>query len=1683
MGGSAGGVTWPSHWCSDLHSGKQEHVHDKDMQPEMNMFMSIHIANYSWSTPVILRRRLEDVHTRRHSHVHHHMHDTDADEHASDSMGWVTTKEKPQRFLLQSQNGHRLHIEVEVQLDEYGTCHVAVYAAYWVMNRTSLHAQLRQDRVDEGEDAPLSVDSVPLMNVQDMLLSNINLSEGKQRKGNMSAHDARIYTQASIANGTSANVPMMGDATYPMFFARDYLAGGGGRSDVHRNGHSEGSQARGRNSVQSKGDSAISGSQKTPRERGPVGLELLAELIDMTEDKQLDQEALEAQVAAAEAEGVFDTNGHVSQTLQMLSLDNNDDGKYSRQASMQLRLRGTTWSPPFAVTGSSSMDTGAVPMLVTDSQGFSGARRKIVVEVGVAVRVARGKFHRTKTITVTPRHIIVNRTPHALDLRQEGATSIISVSAEPGNNQVVFHWSDPTKNRRNVRLALNSTGGKTQDLWHERWSTAIPITQEGDHVIMMDTNPGSGEYFFADVRVRRFMGSVVAIVQPSATDRPPYMIENFSSSTLRVYQFGVSKYFKLIRPYQCVPYAWESVLESENKLVVEVEGSSPLISGQYQLDEVGAHRPMGSSNGNAALFHVSVRCHGPTLTLTARDALLHPVEFDSSVSMSSGSSPGGVYYSAASSVAGASRMMGDAARSGTTMITPRNAGTGVFTRFNSDVAESASAPGSGPVSWGAPAANVAASPMARRNLSGPPAAVQGSNAAAAVARSGALTPPVSRQHIPAVLQPVSSSPALMASAGSPPPSLTSFLPSSTGEINQVSATGDSQDTHAAANNFVNSWHKQQRRRKWLFQADLQLHGVGISLVDSDCPRELMYIWLGVDAQTLASGESLGSTSLSSHDLSSHNPSFSTRRDHIRTTTSALFGGINALSTFNNKFSLSLNNHPLFSNSASRASLFAPSLANANSKRAACGLSVCLWRTHEEDGLSISLCRLQIDNMLSGATYPVVVSLAPPKPVFLLGGSTDDIDTQNNNLINITVIGELLSPRIPHFFRLIDINIRPLDVALEEALVLSLLQFGYSVAQRLSHVSRRIKGGLSEGDNNGLNVNASGSGAANADRSNQASNIPEGRAGGLEDKELAAVVAGSGLLGNTLAIGKIYLHQLHIHPVSITLSYTPAVTALGVDSLMSLQHLVVSSRFFLQKVDDLPLYLSALHLHHSFGTGSALLARICNHYLQQYLVVASRVVGSTGLIGNPLGLVTSISTGVADLFKQPVREIERGFFRRDGKYTFLHVSVDVMRGLLRGGRSLFRHSVLGWCDTICKSSSSGARFFAFLSMDQEFAAYISREWHDRDDSQRVGLVPGILVGLGGLARLPALGWRQGWESPWRAPWSLLAMRKNESTANFLDMVTQPASAGSCSPNHQGDGTRTEVAPSNLQRLGAALPGLVNGIIKAIAGLAAKPIAGSLDVAAMTAAQMMAAVQGSTGGLGVRWRRMRPPRVFGHDRVLRALVYKESQASHLLARIEGGRFAAFGAIDFFDLYGSGALIVTPMYLVCLPPEGRNSRRALWSVDVRDVLCCEILAESERASVYNDEESFECAANSEVPPALYDADHGTLLAITCLASRWDGNLSSTRDSTCFGALLAADDTCGVSNHDNDKGDVASGASISAPSGAGLLRTYYVLCLTEGTAMRLKRTLVSLFDQIQEQVHVGHRAAGQRAPGLPGN
>ena len=71
------------------------------------------------------------------------------------------------------------------------------------------------------------------------------------------------------------------------------------------------------------------------------------------------------------------------------------------------------------------------------------------------------------------------------------------------------------------------------------------------------------------------------------------------------------------------------------------------------------------------------------------------------------------------------------------------------------------------------------------------------------------------------------------------------------------------------------------------------------------------------------------------------------------------------------------------------------------------------------------------------------------------------------------------------------------------------------------------------------------------------------------------------------------------------------------------------------INDAPLELNALGIKDMRLTMPELQTRIMYHYRQDVLRQLYRILGSADFIGNPVGLFTNVSSGVADIFYEPI----------------------------------------------------------------------------------------------------------------------------------------------------------------------------------------------------------------------------------------------------------------------------------------------------------------------------------------------------------------------------------------------------------------------------------------------------------------
>jgi vacuolar protein sorting-associated protein 13A/C len=71
------------------------------------------------------------------------------------------------------------------------------------------------------------------------------------------------------------------------------------------------------------------------------------------------------------------------------------------------------------------------------------------------------------------------------------------------------------------------------------------------------------------------------------------------------------------------------------------------------------------------------------------------------------------------------------------------------------------------------------------------------------------------------------------------------------------------------------------------------------------------------------------------------------------------------------------------------------------------------------------------------------------------------------------------------------------------------------------------------------------------------------------------------------------------------------------------------------LEEARLCLNALQLEHAFGGRRQVFDLVIRHYRLAFFRQLGSVVGSFAFLGDPVGLLNNISTGVKDLFYEPL----------------------------------------------------------------------------------------------------------------------------------------------------------------------------------------------------------------------------------------------------------------------------------------------------------------------------------------------------------------------------------------------------------------------------------------------------------------
>jgi vacuolar protein sorting-associated protein 13A/C len=219
---------------------------------------------------------------------------------------------------------------------------------------------------------------------------------------------------------------------------------------------------------------------------------------------------------------------------------------------------------------------------------------------------------------------------------------------------------------------------------------------------------------------------------------------------------------------------------------------------------------------------------------------------------------------------------------------------------------------------------------------------------------------------------------------------------------------------------------------------------------------------------------------------------------------------------------------------------------------------------------------------------------------------------------------------------------------------------------------------------------------------------------------------------------VYFELLHLQPMQIDLSFVRTERINAEDTMSSSNPFMFAVNVLtmsIGNVNDAPVRYNALMLENARVSTDALITNIKNHYVQESLRQVHVVIGSADFLGNPVGLFTNISSGVADIFYEPYQ----GLVKSDRPE-------DLGIGIAKGASSFVKKSVFGFSDSMAKFTGSMSKGLSAATLDKEFQDQrrMSRS-RNRPKHALYGITAGgnafassLASGLGGLARHPIQG---------------------------------------------------------------------------------------------------------------------------------------------------------------------------------------------------------------------------------------------------------------------------------------------------------------------------------------------------------
>lgn len=173
--------------------------------------------------------------------------------------------------------------------------------------------------------------------------------------------------------------------------------------------------------------------------------------------------------------------------------------------------------------------------------------------------------------------------------------------------------------------------------------------------------------------------------------------------------------------------------------------------------------------------------------------------------------------------------------------------------------------------------------------------------------------------------------------------------------------------------------------------------------------------------------------------------------------------------------------------------------------------------------------------------------------------------------------------------------------------------------------------------------------------------------------------------STTNLGRIYIEQLHLHPVRLGLTFTQEWMEWRpeAEGMMIFQFIRGMA-----SIANAPLKFTSFVVGHVFESPQALARIVATHYSSQLTKQIFGIVGSLAILGAPADFISNVGTGVRDFFYEPINGL-------------VHGPAQFVEGLEAGTQSLARGVFVGVVRGAANVAEVVNSNLAGLTADDEF----------------------------------------------------------------------------------------------------------------------------------------------------------------------------------------------------------------------------------------------------------------------------------------------------------------------------------------------------------------------------------------------